>query len=127
MRFSRQEYWSGLPFPFPGELPDPEIEPRSPTLWADALPAELCRKPMSRTEFQSYLMQVKHMDSEAKSTDLEKHLFINKIVLIILMDLDNYFQFNILFMSGTKVLTFVRKLSGKRKSMGVELKHHNIL
>lgn len=67
------------------------------------------------------------MDSEAKSTDLEKYLFINKIVLIILMDLDNYFQFNILFMSGNKVLTFVRKLNGKRKSMGVELKHHNIL
>lgn len=67
------------------------------------------------------------MDSEAKSTDLEKYLFINKIVLIILMDLDNYFQFNILFMSGTKVLTFVRRLNGKRKSMGVELKHHNIL
>ena len=35
--FSRQEYWSGLPFPFPGYLPDPGIEPRSPTLQADAL------------------------------------------------------------------------------------------
>ena len=32
MGFSRQEYWSGLPFPTPGDLPDPEIEPRSPTL-----------------------------------------------------------------------------------------------
>ena len=32
MGFSRQEYWSGLPFPFPGDLPDPGIEPRSPTL-----------------------------------------------------------------------------------------------
>ena len=32
MRFSRQEYWSGLPFPFPGDLPDPGIEPGSPTL-----------------------------------------------------------------------------------------------
>ena len=35
--FSRQEYWSGLPFPTPGDLPDPGIEPRSPTLQADAL------------------------------------------------------------------------------------------
>ena len=35
--FSRQEYWSGLPFPFPGDLPDPGIESRSPTLQADAL------------------------------------------------------------------------------------------
>ena len=37
MGFSRQEYWSGLPFPSPGDLPDPGIEPRSPTLQADTL------------------------------------------------------------------------------------------
>ena len=37
MGFSRQEYWSGLPFPSPVDLPDPGIEPRSPTLQADAL------------------------------------------------------------------------------------------
>ena len=35
MGFSRQEYWSGLPFPSPGDLPDPGIEPRSPVLQAD--------------------------------------------------------------------------------------------
>ena len=40
MGFSRQEYWSGLPFPSPGDLPDPGIEPRSPTLQADTLPSE---------------------------------------------------------------------------------------
>ena len=40
MGFSRQEYWSGLPFPSPGDLPDPGIEPRSPALQADALPSE---------------------------------------------------------------------------------------
>ena len=40
MGFSRQEYWSGLPFPFPGDLPDPGIEPRSPALEADALTSE---------------------------------------------------------------------------------------
>ena len=39
--FSRQEYWSGLPCPPPGDLPNPGIEPRSPTLQADSLPAEL--------------------------------------------------------------------------------------
>ena len=38
--FSRQEYWSRLPFPSPEDLPNPEIEPRSPTLQADSLPAE---------------------------------------------------------------------------------------
>ena len=40
MGFSRQEYWSGLPFPSPGHLPDPRIEPGSPTLQADALTSE---------------------------------------------------------------------------------------
>ena len=45
MGFSRQEYWSGLPFPSPGDLPEPGIELRSPTLQADALPSELPGKP----------------------------------------------------------------------------------
>ena len=40
MGFSRQEYWSGLPFPSPGDLPDPGIEPGSPALQADALTSE---------------------------------------------------------------------------------------
>ena len=40
MGFSRPEYWSGLPFPSPGDRPDPGIEPRSPTLEAGALPSE---------------------------------------------------------------------------------------
>ena len=38
--FSRQEYWTGLPFPSPGDLPNPGIEPRSPALQTDALPSE---------------------------------------------------------------------------------------
>ena len=45
MGFSRKEYWSGLPFPFPGDLPDPGIKPRSPTLQADALTSEPPGKP----------------------------------------------------------------------------------
>ena len=40
MEFSRQEYWSGLPFPSPGALPNPGIEPGSPALQADTLPSE---------------------------------------------------------------------------------------
>ena len=40
MEFSRQEYWSGLPFSSPGDLPNPGIEPGSPTLQIDALPSE---------------------------------------------------------------------------------------
>ena len=42
---SRQEYWSELPFPSPGDLPNPGIEPRSPALQADSLPAEPQGKP----------------------------------------------------------------------------------
>ena len=41
MGFSRQEYWSGLPFPSPGDRPHPGIEPESPVLQADDLPSEL--------------------------------------------------------------------------------------
>ena len=40
MGFSRQEYWSGLPFPSPGDLPNPGVQPGSPALWADSLPSE---------------------------------------------------------------------------------------
>ena len=45
MGFSRQEYWIGLPFLFPGDLPDPGIEPGSPAFQADALTSELPGKP----------------------------------------------------------------------------------
>ena len=41
MEFSRQEYWSGLPFHSPGDLPNPGMEPESPSLQANYLPAEL--------------------------------------------------------------------------------------
>ena len=41
MRFSRQGYWSGVPFPSPGDLPHPGIKPRSAALQADSLPTEL--------------------------------------------------------------------------------------
>ena len=41
MEFSRQEYWSGKLFPSPGDLPNPGIEPRSPTLLADSFPSEV--------------------------------------------------------------------------------------
>ena len=43
--FSQQEYWSGLPRPPPGDLLNPRIEPRSPTLQSDSLPSEPQRKP----------------------------------------------------------------------------------
>ena len=51
MEFSRQEYWSGLPFPSPGDLPDPGNKPRSPALQADTLLSEPPGKPIHYAYF----------------------------------------------------------------------------
>ena len=56
MGFSRQEYWSGLPFPSAGDLPNPEIEPSFPDLQADSLLSEPPRKPVLRILEHSYVM-----------------------------------------------------------------------
>ena len=55
MGFSRQEYWSGLPFPSPEELPDPGITPRSPALQADSLQFELQGSPYHCTSYTRYV------------------------------------------------------------------------
>ena len=51
IEFSRPEYWSGQPFPSPGDLPDPGIKPRFPTWQADSLPAEPPGKPIDYSVF----------------------------------------------------------------------------
>ena len=51
MGFSRKEYWSGLPFPSPGDPPDPGFEPRSPILQADSLPSKPPGKLDQLTEY----------------------------------------------------------------------------
>ena len=61
VKFSRQESWSGLPFPSPGDLPDPGIEPRSPVLQADALPSEPPGKP------SLYGVQIIHIKSKLEN------------------------------------------------------------
>lgn len=61
------------------------------------------------------------MDCEAKSTHLEINLLLKKIVFIIQIELNNYLEFNILFISRTKVLTSGRKSNGNVKAMDVEL------
>ena len=53
MEFSRQEYWSGLPFPSPGDLPEAGIEPGSPALQADSLPSETPGKPLNAERLDS--------------------------------------------------------------------------
>ena len=57
MGFSRQECWSGLPFPSPGDLPNPGIEPRSPALQTDALPSE----PPGKLRFSSTWYQDQYL------------------------------------------------------------------
>ena len=54
MGFPRQEYWSRWPFPSPKDLPDPGIEPKSPTLQADALPLSHQGRPENRMEVLKY-------------------------------------------------------------------------
>ena len=57
MEFSRKEYWSGLPLPTPGALPDPGIKPTSlvsPALQTDSLPTEPLEKPMSKDVSLNY-------------------------------------------------------------------------
>ena len=51
MESSRQEYWSGLPFPSPEDLPDPGIDPGSPALQADSLSFELQGRPYGTTDW----------------------------------------------------------------------------
>ena len=61
MRFSRQGSWSGLPFPSPGDLPNPGIEPRSSTLQANSLPTELQGKPIITYNMSFYVLNIYHM------------------------------------------------------------------
>ena len=71
MGFSRQEYWSGLPFPSPGDLPDPGMEPRSPLLKADSLLTEL---PGNR----GYLLQTWKLICLFNSSGSKDHLWTRK-------------------------------------------------
>ena len=73
MGFSRQEYWSGLPFPSPEDLPNPGIKPRSPTLQADALTSEPTGKPpLNLTTIQILRLTVEEHLSNSQATILPK-------------------------------------------------------
>ena len=58
MEFSRPDYWSGWPFPSPGDLPNPGIEPRSSALQVDSLPAEPQGKPNSKKIKSSFCIDI---------------------------------------------------------------------
>ena len=61
--FSRQEYWSGLPFPSPGDLPNPGIKSRSPALEADALTSE------PKNPYKGYKIGIKYLISNSAKND----------------------------------------------------------
>ena len=67
MEFSRPEYWSGQPFPSPGDLPNSEIKPRSPVLQMDSLPAEPQKKLIHHSVY--------------KNNDAQKHSTITNHVI----------------------------------------------
>jgi len=64
MGFSRQEYWSELPCPHPGDLPDPGIEPRSPSLQGDSLLSESPGKPIIDPALSIKKLKFHELDSD---------------------------------------------------------------
>ena len=71
MEFSRQEYWSGLPFPSPGDRPDLEIQPRSPALHTDSLTSELPGKQPEKTTIINLGTSTTLRDNELIGTQKE--------------------------------------------------------
>ena len=63
MGFSRQEYWSGLPFPSPGDFPDPGVESIFPALQADSLPTELGGKSWIHTKESGWRPTTSYLQS----------------------------------------------------------------
>ena len=82
MEFSRQEYWSELPFPSPGDLPNPGIEPGSPTLKAHSLPSEPPGKPLTKVWGQKNIFYASRNKKKAEIVILisEKIDFQSKTV-----------------------------------------------
>ena len=67
MRFSRQGYWNGLPFPSPGDFSNPGIEPKSPALQADSLPTELSQE----SSIQIHIVKNQTVGSAVQSIIME--------------------------------------------------------
>ena len=94
MEFSRQEYWSGLPFPFPGDLPNPRITPTSPVLQAEALPSEPPRKPsLGAAVLMGLLAKLLQLLPTAACTILNKDKFCCPEILSNLCFVDLYWSY----------------------------------
>ena len=79
MGHSRQEYWSRLPCPPPGNLPDPGIEPMSPALQVDSLPAELSGKPHLIHRDHIFIVLIPYFVEVTRSSSRESlsHMFLH--------------------------------------------------
>ena len=77
MEFSRQEFWSGLPFPSPRDLPDPGIESRDPALQADALPPEPPGKAQNNPATKTFCAKINSAEL-GKSWSLGQHRYVTK-------------------------------------------------
>ena len=87
MGFSRQEYWSGVPLPSPGDLPDPGIEPWSPALEADALTSEPPGKPkVTLTAVKNFKM---HSGSNKAGYFCCCHCLVTKLCPTLCDSMDN--------------------------------------
>ena len=73
MGFSRQEYWKGLPFPPPGDLPNPGIKPRSSTLQADSLLSEPLAKSHIKKRQQEHTEELNTQKNKTDFNDLDNH------------------------------------------------------
>ena len=82
MGFSRQECWSGLPFPSPGDLPDPGIEPRSSALQADGLPSEPPGKPLDCVDHHKLWKILKEMGIPNHLTCLLRNLYAGQEAIV---------------------------------------------
>jgi len=94
MEFSRQEYWSGLPFPSPGDLPDPGIEPGSPVLQADALPSEppgkLCLRVLHKTKTKVIATMTSWLEVLGKKPHLCSSKLLAKFYFFTLLRLTSF-------------------------------------
>ena len=82
MGFSRQDYWSGLPFPSPGDIPNPGIKPESPSLQTGALPSEPPGKPLlMEVLINYYYPHLKEESQLAGGTGLGSPILVNRTQL----------------------------------------------
>ena len=114
--FFRQEYWSGLPFPFPGDLPHPGIKPRSPTIQADPLPSEPpgCRRrrPSSLDDGGNLGVVVERRPQCAVSHFcgywfIQIYYFLPEYIFVIYICLEQYFSWDFRFIGITLCLLFL--------------------